>query len=80
MSIRSEYNISYNEYENGYYDITMNPIKNMTVVYAVPEILNSYDNISWGIQNADMRRYKGIGAGVAFNSRDCGISSISISN
>ena len=66
MSIRSEYNISYDDYENGYYNITMNPIKNMTVVYAVPEILNSYDNISWGIQNADMRRYEGIGAGVAF--------------
>lgn len=66
MSIRSEYNISYDDYENGYYNITMNPIKNMTVVYAVPEILNSYDNISWGMQNADMRRYEGIGAGVAF--------------
>lgn len=66
MSIRSEYNISYNDYENGYYNITMNPIKNMTVVYAVPEILNSYDNISWGMQNADMREYEGIGAGVAF--------------
>lgn len=66
MSIRSEYNISYDDYENGYYNITMNSIKNMTVVYAVPEILNSYDNISWGIQNADMRRYEGIGAGVAF--------------
>lgn len=66
MSIRSEYNISYDDYENGYYNITMNPIKNMTVVYAVPEILNSYDNISWGIQNADMMRYEGIGAGVAF--------------
>lgn len=62
MSIRSEYN----DYENGYYNITMNPIKNMTVVYAVPEILNSYDNISWGMQNADMRGYEGIGAGVAF--------------
>ena len=66
MSIRSEYNISYNDYENGYYNITMNPIKNMTVLYAVPEILNSYDNISWGMQNADMRGYEGIGAGVAF--------------
>ncbi|MDU2289722.1 histidine kinase dimerization/phospho-acceptor domain-containing protein [Clostridium sp.] len=66
MEIRSEYNTSYNDYENGYYNITMNPIKNMTVVYAVPEILNSYDNISWGMQNADMRGYEGIGAGVAF--------------
>ena len=65
MSIRSDYNISYSGYEEGYYNISMNQIKNMTFVYAVPEILNSYDNISWGMQESDMSGYEGMGAGIA---------------
>ncbi|MBS6185063.1 MAG: hypothetical protein KH626_08445, partial [Clostridium celatum] len=66
MSIRSDYNISYNDYEEGYYNITMSPIKNMTFVYAVPEVLNSYDNIKWGLEYSDISVYQSMGAGVAF--------------
>lgn len=66
INIKNKYNISYNDYENGYYNITMNPIRNITFVYAVPKILNSYDNIRWGIQNADMSGYESIGASIAF--------------
>ena len=57
---------NYNDYENGYYNITMNPIKNVTFVYAIPKILTSYDGISWGIRNADMRGYMTIGPSIAF--------------
>lgn len=66
MSIRSDYNISYNDYEKGYYNITMNSIKNMTFVYAVPKVLNSYDNIKWGLEYYDISIYQSMGAGAAF--------------
>ena len=64
--IRSDYDSTYSDYESGYYNISMNPIKNMTFVYAVPKVLNSYDNIRWGMQNADMGIYGAMGASVAF--------------
>ena len=42
------------------------PIKNMTFVYAVPKTITSYDNIRWGIENADISIYESMGAGGAF--------------
>lgn len=65
MNIRSNYNISNVIDGEGYYNLTMNPIKDMTTVYAVPKVLNNYDNIRWGIENADISRYEGIGSGIA---------------
>lgn len=66
IDIRSDYDISYSDYEEGYYNIKINPIKNMTFVYAVPKVLNAYDNIKWGVENADISMYESMGAGVAF--------------
>ncbi|SCI76619.1 Alkaline phosphatase synthesis sensor protein phoR [uncultured Clostridium sp.] len=45
-----------------YYDITMNPIKNMSFVYAVPKTLVYDDTISWGIRNSNMAGYEIAGA------------------
>ena len=38
----------------------------MTFVYAVPKTITSYDNIRWGIENADISIYESMGAGGAF--------------
>lgn len=64
--IRNEYDISNSDYEEGYYNIDIKPIKNMTFVYAVPKTITSYDNIRWGIENADISIYESMGAGGAF--------------
>ena len=66
IDIRNEYDISNSDYEEGYYNIDIKPIKNMTFVYAVPKVLNAYDNIRWGIENADISMYESMGAGGAF--------------
>ena len=66
IDIRNEYDISNSDYEEGYYNIDIKPIKNMTFVYAVPKVLNAYDNIRWGIENADISIYESMGAGGAF--------------
>ena len=66
IDIRNEYDISYSDYEEGYYIIDIKPIKNMTFVYAVPKTIISYDNIRWGIENADISIYESMGAGGAF--------------
>lgn len=66
IDIRNEYDISNSDYEEGYYNIDIKPIKNMTFVYAVPKTITSYDNIRWGIENADISIYESIGAGGAF--------------
>ena len=66
IDIRNEYDISNSDYEEGYYNIDIKPIKNMTFVYAVPKTITSYDNIRWGIENADISMYESMGAGVAF--------------
>lgn len=47
-----------------YYNITMNPIKNMSFVYAVPKTLILDDVISWGIKNTASYGYEAAG-GVA---------------
>lgn len=64
--IRSDYDNTYSDYESGYYNISMNSIKNMTFIYAVPKVISSYDNIRWGMQEADMGAYEAIGLGIAF--------------
>ena len=66
IDIRNEYDISNSDYEEGYYNIDIKPIKNMTFVYAVPKTITSYDNIRWGIENADISIYESMGAGGAF--------------
>ncbi|WP_302541686.1 sensor histidine kinase KdpD [uncultured Clostridium sp.] len=66
IDIRNEYDISNSDYEEGYYNIDIKPIKNMTFVYAVPKTIISYDNIRWGIENADISIYESMGAGGAF--------------
>lgn len=66
IDIRNEYYISNSDYEEGYYNIDIKPIKNMTFVYAVPKTITSYDNIRWGIENADISIYESMGAGGAF--------------
>ncbi|MBC5624304.1 HAMP domain-containing histidine kinase [Clostridium sp. NSJ-49] len=43
---------------DGYYDITMKPIKNMSFVYAVPKSLIYDDSISWGIKDSNMIGYE----------------------
>ena len=60
--------LSDNYYDSGYYNATMNPIKNMEFVYAVPNNLVFNDSISWGIRNAEAYGY------------DCYISSDSCIN
>lgn len=66
IDIRNEYDISNSDYEEGYYNIDIKPIKNMTFVYEVPKTITSYDNIRWGIENADISIYESMGAGGAF--------------
>ena len=66
IDIRNEYDISNSDYEEGYYNIDIKPIKNMTFVYAVPKTITSYDNIRWGIENVDISIYESMGAGGAF--------------
>lgn len=66
IDIRNEYDISNSDHEEGYYNIDIKPIKNMTFVYAVPKTITSYDNIRWGIENADISIYESMGAGGAF--------------
>lgn len=66
IDIRNEYDISNSDYEEGYYNIDIKPIKNMTFVYAVLKTITSYDNIRWGIENADISIYESMGAGGAF--------------
>lgn len=66
IDIRNEYDISNSDYEEGYYNIDIKPIKNMTFVYVVPKTITSYDNIRWGIENADISIYESMGAGGAF--------------
>lgn len=66
IDIKNEYDISNSDYEEGYYNIDIKPIKNMTFVYAVPKTITSYDNIRWGIENADISIYESMGAGGAF--------------
>lgn len=66
IDIRNEYDISNSDYEEGYYNIDIKPIKNMTFVYAVPKTITSYDNIRCGIENADISIYESMGAGGAF--------------
>ena len=66
IDIRNEYDISNSDYEEGYYNIDIKPIKNMTFVYAVPKTITSYDNIRWGIENADISIYESMGTGGAF--------------
>ena len=66
IDIRNDYDISNSDYEEGYYNIDIKPIKNMTFVYAVPKTITSYDNIRWGIENADISIYESMGAGGAF--------------
>ena len=66
IDIINEYDISNSDYEEGYYNIYIKPIKNMTFVYAVPKTITSYDNIRWGIENADISIYESMGAGGAF--------------
>lgn len=66
IDIRNEYDISNSDYEEGYYNIDIKSIKNMTFVYAVPKTITSYDNIRWGIENADISIYESMGAGGAF--------------
>ena len=66
IDIRNEYDISNSDYEEGYYNIDIKPIKNMTFVYAVPKTITSYDHIRWGIENADISIYESMGAGGAF--------------
>ena len=66
IDIRNEYDISNSDYEEGYYNIDIKPIKNMTFVYAGPKTITSYDNIRWGIENADISIYESMGAGGAF--------------
>lgn len=66
IDIRNENDISNSDYEEGYYNIDIKPIKNMTFVYAVPKTITSYDNIRWGIENADISIYESMGAGGAF--------------
>lgn len=66
IDIRNEYDISNSDYEEGYYNIDIKPITNMTFVYAVPKTITSYDNIRWGIENADISIYESMGAGGAF--------------
>ena len=56
--------LSDNYYDSGYYNATMNPIKNMEFVYAVPNNLVFNDSISWGIRNAEAYGYELVG-GVA---------------
>lgn len=58
-----EYNLKDNLIDiDGYYDISMNPIKNMSFLYAVPKTLAYEDSISWGIRNANMVGYEMAGA------------------
>ncbi len=47
-----------------YYDVSMNPIKNMSFIYAVPKSLIFDDVISWGIRNTESYGYEAAG-GVA---------------
>lgn len=65
FNIREEYNTSYSD-ESSNYSISINPIKDIVFVYAVPKVLNNYDNISWGIENSDIWAYNEMGAIIAF--------------
>lgn len=56
--------LSDNNYDSYYYNATMNPIKNMAFIYAVPKNLVFNDSISWGIRNAQAYGYEVVG-GVA---------------
>ncbi|MDU5262817.1 MAG: HAMP domain-containing sensor histidine kinase, partial [Clostridium celatum] len=56
--------LSDNYYNSEYYNVTMNPIKNMAFVYAVPNNLVFNDSISWGIRDAETYGYQVVG-GVA---------------
>ena len=66
IDIKNNYASTFQD-EVGSYDMRVNSIKDMTIVYAVPKVLQAYDTISWGIENADMAGYTVLGAGVAFS-------------
>ena len=60
-------NFEYNLIDNldgidDYYEYTIKPIKNMSIVYAVPKVLPFDDVISWGINNSKMVGYEMAGA------------------
>lgn len=58
-----EYNLKDNLSDlDGYYEITMKPIKNMSFLYAVPKTLVFDDVISWGIRNSNLAGYEIAGA------------------
>ncbi len=66
INIRRDNSISYHDYTEGYFDIGIRPIKDITFVYAVPKEIKFSDSIKWGIENANLESYQTMGATTAF--------------
>ncbi|WP_300902656.1 sensor histidine kinase KdpD [uncultured Clostridium sp.] len=66
INIRRDNSISYHDYTEGYFDIEIRPIKDITFVYAVPKEIKFSDSIKWGIENANLESYQTMGATTAF--------------
>ncbi|WP_298126649.1 histidine kinase dimerization/phospho-acceptor domain-containing protein [uncultured Clostridium sp.] len=66
INIRKDNSSSYHDYSEGYFDIEVKPITDITFIYAVPKAIKFSDSIKWGIENADLDVYQSMGAATAF--------------